>query len=115
MRFRHLINLIDSAHRKVSVKSTSPEHGKTVKHPVVRPRKSPLESNGQALAENQEFENIQVAPIHGEEPSMKYVRHQYTEKQKKHVVLYARHHGVCPTERKFNILRRNIQRWLNSF
>ena len=35
-------------------------------------------------------------------------------KQKQHVVLYARHHGVCPTERKFGIPQKNIQRWLKS-
>ena len=46
---------------------------------------------------------------------MKSIRRQYTEKQKKRVVLYARHHGVRPSERKFSIPRRNIQRWLNSF
>ena len=97
-------------------KPTSPERGKeTVKRPVGRPRKRPLESDGQALPDNRELENIQAAPVHGEEPSVKSIRRQYTEKQKKHVVLYTRHHGVRPTERKFSIPRRNIQRWLNSF
>ena len=57
-------------------KSTSPERGKkTVKCPVWRPRKHPLESDGQALAYNQELENIQAAPVHGEEPSVKSIRH----------------------------------------
>ena len=36
-------------------------------------------------------------------------------KQKERLVLYARHHGVRPTERKFGISRKNIQRWLKSF
>ena len=99
-------------------KPTFTECGKkTVKRPVGRPRECPMESDGQALADNRELENIQAAPVHGEEPSVKSIRHQYTEKQKKRVVLYAiyRHHGVRPTERKFSIPRRNIQRWLNSF
>ena len=79
-------------------KPTSPERGKkTVKRPVGRPRKRPLQSDGQALPDNRELENIQAAPVHGEEPSVKSIRRQYTEKQKKRVVLYARHHGVRPT------------------
>ena len=53
-------------------KPTSPERGKKmVKRPVGRPRKRPLESDGQALADNRELENIQAAPVHGEEPSVK--------------------------------------------
>ena len=58
-------------------KPTSPERGKkTVKRPVGRPRKCPLESDGQALADNRELENIQAAgaPVHGEEPSVKSIR-----------------------------------------
>ena len=56
-------------------KPTSPECGKnTVKRPVGRPRKRPLESDGQALADNLELENIQAAPVHGEEPSVKSIR-----------------------------------------
>ena len=42
-------------------------------------KKRPLESDGQALANNQKLENIQVAPVHGEEPSVKSIRRQYTE------------------------------------
>ena len=64
----------------------------------------PLESNGQALADNRELNIIQAAPVCDEEPSVKSIQRQYMEKQKKHVVLYARHHGVGPTERKFSIL-----------
>ena len=52
---------------------------KTVKRPVARPRKRSLESDGQALADNREHENIQAAPVHGEEPSVKSIRCQYTE------------------------------------
>ena len=65
----------------------------------------PLESNGQALADNRELNIIQAAPVCDEEPSVKSIQCQYMymEKQKKHV-LYARHHGVGPTERKFSIL-----------
>ena len=74
-----------------------------VKRPVGSPRKRPLESDCQALADNLELEKIQAATVHGEEPSVKSIRRQYTEKQKKRVVLYARHHGVRPTERKFSI------------
>ena len=60
-------------------KPTSPEHGKkTVKRPVGRPRKRPLESDGQALADNRELENIQAAPVHGEEPSVKSIRRHVT-------------------------------------
>ena len=42
----------------------------------------------------------------------KRIRCQYTTKQKMHVVMYARHHGVRPASRKFSIPRKNIQRWL---
>ena len=58
-----------------------------------------------------------MAPVvaDGEEPSAKSIRCQYTAKQKQHVVLYARHHGVRPAERKFSIPRKNIQRWLKNF
>ena len=95
-----------------SFKST--ERGKkTVKRPVGRPRKRPLESDGQAQANK---ENAPVVPVDGEEPtSVKSIRCQYTMKQKQHVVLYARHHGIRPTERKFGIPQKNIQRWLKSF
>ena len=56
-------------------KPTSAERGKkTVKRPVGRPRNRPLESDGQALADNRELENIQAAPVHGEEPSVKSIR-----------------------------------------
>ena len=44
----------------------------------------------------------------------KAIRRKYTAKQMENVVLYARHHGVRPTERKFGIPRRNIQRWLKN-
>ena len=72
------------------VAATCPNVGKKkVKRPVGRPRKRPLESDGQALADNRELENIQAATVHGEEPSVKSIRRQYTEKQKKRVVLYA--------------------------
>ena len=64
-------------------KPTSPERGKkTVKRPVGRTRKRPLESDGQALADNRELENIQAAPVHGEEPSVKSIRRQYTENKR---------------------------------
>ena len=66
--------------------------------------KRPLElSNGQAEADK--LENIQAAPVvvDGEEPSAKSIWCQYTAKQKQRVVLYARHHGVRPAERKFSI------------
>ena len=36
---------------------------KTVKRPVARPRKRPLESDGQALADNRELENIIIIII----------------------------------------------------
>ena len=43
-------------------------------------------------------------PVHGEEPtSVKFIQCQYTVKQKQLLVPYARHHRVCPTERKFGI------------
>ena len=77
---------------------------KTAKRPLGRPRKRLLElSNGQAEADKPE--NIQAAPVFadGEESSAKSIRCQYTAKQKQRVVLYARHHGVCPAERKFSI------------
>ena len=71
-----------------------------------RLRKLPLElSNGQAQADKSE--NIQVAPVvaDDEDPmSAKAIRCQYTAKQKQRVVLYARHHGICPAERKSGIL-----------
>ena len=51
-------------------KPSSPER----KRPVGRPRKRPLESDGQALADNRELENIQAAPVHGEEPSVKSIQ-----------------------------------------
>ena len=87
-----------------SFKPTSLERWKmTLKRPVGRPRKRPLERNGQALADNRELNIIQAAPVRDEEPSVKSIQRQYMEKQKKHV-LYARHHGVGPTERKFSIL-----------
>ena len=68
--------------------------------------KHPLESNGQVQANDEE--NFLVPPVHlpvhGEEPtSVKFIRCQYTVKQKQLVVLYVRHHRVCPTERKFGI------------
>ena len=50
-----------------------------------------------------------------EDPSAKSIRCQYTAKQKQRVVLYARNHGVRPTEMKFSIPRKNIQRWLENF
>ena len=88
-----------------SFKPTSLERWKMMlKRPVGRPRKRPLESNGQALADNRELNIIQAAPVRDEEPSVKSIQCQYMEKQKKHVVLYARHRGVGPTERKFSIL-----------
>ena len=81
-----------------------------------RPRKRPLElSNGQAQADK---ENVQVAPVlaDGEEhTSAKSIRCQHTAKQKQLIVLYARHHGVRPTERKLAISRNKIQRWLKNF
>ena len=43
---------------------------KTVKRPVGR---RPLESDGQALADNRELDNIQAATVHGEEPSVKSI------------------------------------------
>ena len=47
-----------------SFKSTSPERQKmTLKHPVGRPRKRPMESDGQALADNRELDIIQAAPV----------------------------------------------------
>ena len=58
-----------------------------------RPKKRPLEVR-EAQADK---ESVQVAPIpaNSEEPtSVKFVRSQYTAKQKQHVVQYARHHGV---------------------
>ena len=39
----------------------------------------------------------------------------HTMKQKQRIVLYARHHRVRPTEKKFGIPRKNIQQWLKSF
>ena len=44
--------------------------------------------------------------------SVKGVQRQYSTKQKLHVVLWSRHHGVHPTDKKFSIPRKNIQRWL---
>ena len=69
--------------------------------------KHPLESDGQVQANDEK--NFPVPPVHlpvhGEEPtSVKFIRCQYTVKQKQLVVLYVRHHRVCPTERKFGIL-----------
>ena len=64
-----------------------------------RPGKCPLESDCKVQADK---ENV---PADGEEPanlSVKSIRCQYTDEQKKHVVLYARHHGVHPTEGKFD-------------
>ena len=58
-----------------------------------------------------------MAPVaaDGEEPtSTKSIQCQYTVKQKQHIVLYARHHGVRPAERKFSIPQKNIQRWLKN-
>lgn len=36
-------------------------------------------------------------------------------KQKQHVVVHARHHGVWLTESKFGVPRKNIQWWLKDF
>ena len=41
-----------------------------IKRPVGRPRKRPLESDGQELADNRELDIIQVAPVRDEEPSL---------------------------------------------
>ena len=52
-------------------KPTSPERRKmTLKRPVGRPRKRPLESDGQELADNRELDIIQAAPVRDEEPSV---------------------------------------------
>ena len=72
---------------------------KPVKHPVGRPKR-PLEMS-EAQANKESIQ--QVAPIlaDSKEPtSGKSIRCQYTAKQKQRVVLYARHHGVHPAERK---------------
>ena len=42
----------------------------------------------------------------------KEIRRRYSNKQKQRVVEYAKHHGVRPAGRKFNIARKNVQRWL---
>ena len=76
--------------------------------------KRPLESEGQAQANDEE--NFLVAPVHlpvdGEEPtSVKSFRCQYTVEQKQLIGLYARHHRICPTERKLGIPWKNVQWW----
>ena len=54
-----------------SFKPTSPERRKmTLNCPVGRPRMRPLESGGQALADNRELDIIQAAPVRDEEPSV---------------------------------------------
>ena len=54
-----------------SFKPTSPERRKMMlKHPVGSPRKHPLESNGEELANNRELDIIQAAPVRDEEPSL---------------------------------------------
>ena len=53
--------------------------------------------------------------VNGEQPiSVKSIRPQYTMK-KQRVALYAQHHEVPSTERKFGIARKNIQWWLKNF
>ncbi len=88
---------------------------KTAKRPVGRPRKRPLQSDVDGQTHTAQ-DNVQPASADGEEPTNdKSIRRQYTAKQKKRVVQYARHHGVRPAERKFGVPRKNIQRWLKSF
>ncbi len=89
---------------------------KTVKRPVGRPRKRRAEDESlleTASVANVGKENLQPTADDGEE-SVKGIRLQYSTKQKKRVVMWARHHRVRPTERKFSIPRKNIQRWLKA-
>lgn len=89
---------------------------KSVKRPVGRPRKRVLEDattmeNAAHLAYK---ECTGPLPSDDTPTADKSIQRQYTERQKKRVVRYARHLGVRPTERKFGIPRKNIQRWLKS-
>ena len=87
---------------------------KWVKRSVVRPRKLPLELS-EAQADKEDV-HVAIVLADSEEPtSAKSIQCQYTAKQYQHVVLYARHHGVCPTESKPSILQKNIQQWLKNF
>ena len=36
-------------------------------------------------------------------------------KRSNRIVLHARHHKVHPTERKFGLVQKNIQRWFKNF
>ena len=98
---------------------------KMTKRPVGRPRKRPVR-DADADKENvsvtraetstqEQLDDGEDARVHGEEPTAKRVRCQYTMKQKQRVVVYARHHGVRPTQTKFGVPRKNIQRWLKDF
>ena len=53
----------------------------------------------------------------GKEPtSAKAIRYPDNTKQKQHVVLYARQHGNCHNETKFNIPQRtSSSTWLKNF
>ena len=112
------------AHITASFRPREPGQ-KATKRPVGRPRKHTLTESGQAQTDNNEVTTATLPSTGIEEPAGgtcseeaagdKCIQRQYTDKQKQRVVLYARHHGIRPAERKFGIPRKNIQQWLKSF
>ena len=45
----------------------------------------------------------------------KLIKRHYTEKQKRRVVDYARHHGINPAARHSSMPRKNIHRWMKEY
>lgn len=92
---------------------------KPEKRPLGRPRKRKRDDHNSKVQSHESVvsvdngateESSQPSSINSEEHSTeKSLRCQYTSNQKNRVVQYARQHGVRPTQRKYNIPRKNIQ------
>ena len=89
-----------------------------IKRPVGRPRKTSTKEqenlgHGTPHPQNRSVDDSEQesSSSMANKPSTKSVRCQYSYRQKERVVEYARHHGIRAAARKFNIARKNVQRW----